>query len=96
MRFSYVPPGSILPRQFNCVGLLAGAPVPMFFALRYGQPAYAKLVPTTDPAIRQGADDSGEMGAFHFLFAPLREADLRIRLAEYIPVGLEFGIFYES
>jgi hypothetical protein len=68
----------------------------MFYSLRYGHPAYAKLLPNTDPAIRQGADDAGEMGAFHFLLAPLREADLRIRLQEYMPVGLEFGIFYES
>jgi hypothetical protein len=95
-RFSYVPTGSILPRQFKCVEQAPGAPAPMFFSLRYGHPAYAKLLPTTNSAIRRGADDSGEMGAFHFLLAPLREADLRIRLAEYIPVGLEFGIFYES
>lgn len=96
VRFSFVPAGAILPRHFQCVELAAGLPAPMFYSLRYGQPAYAKLLPTTDAAIRQGADDSGEMGAFHFLLAPLREADLRIRLQEYIPVGLEFGIFYES
>jgi hypothetical protein len=96
VRFSFVPAGAILPRQFKCVEQTAGAPYPMFYSLRYGHPAYAKLLPTTDPAIRQGADDGGEMGVFHFLLAPLREADLLIRLAEYIPVGLEYGIFYES
>ena len=36
------------------------------------------------------------MGAFHFLFAPQRESDLRTRLDEYLRVGLEAGIFYES
>jgi hypothetical protein len=36
------------------------------------------------------------MGAFHFLLAPLRETDLRVRMQEYLPVGLEFGIFYET
>jgi hypothetical protein len=96
VRFSYLPAGAIVPRQFQCVEQAPGAPVPMFYSLRYGHPAYAKLLPTTDSAIRQGADDAGEMGAFHFLLAPLREADLRIRLQEYMPVGLEFGIFYES
>lgn len=96
VRFSYLPAGAIVPRQFQCVEQAPGAPAPMFYSLRYGHPAYAKLLPTTDSAIRQGADDAGEMGAFHFLLAPLREADLRIRLQEYIPVGLEFGIFYES
>jgi hypothetical protein len=96
VRFSFVPAGSILPRNYECVEQAAGGPAPMFYSLRYGCPAYAKLLPTTDPAIRQGADDAGEMGAFHFLLAPLRDADLRIRLQEYMPVGLEFGIFYQS
>jgi hypothetical protein len=96
VRFSFVPAGAVLPRNFECVEQATGTPSPMFYSLRYGHPAYAKLTPTTDPAILQGADDAGEMGAFHFLLAPLREADLLIRLQEYIPVGLEFGIFYES
>jgi hypothetical protein len=96
VRFSFVPAGAVLPRNYECVEQAPGGPAPMFYSLRYGHPAYAKLLPTTDPAIRQGADDAGEMGAFHFLLAPLREADLRIRLQEYMPVGLEFGIFYES
>ena len=34
--------------------------------------------------------------AFHFVLAPQRETDLRVRLQEYIPVGMEFGIFYET
>jgi hypothetical protein len=96
VRFSFVPVGAVLPRNFECVEQAPGTPSPMFYSLRYGNPPYAKLTPTTDPAIRQGADDAGEMGAFHFLLAPQREADLLIRLQEYIPVGLEFGIFYES
>jgi hypothetical protein len=96
VRFSYLPTGAIVPRQFECVEQGPNEPAPIFYSLRYGSPAYAKLVPSTDPAIRQGADDGGEMGAFHFVLAPLRETDLRIRMQEYIPVGLEFGIFYEN
>ena len=53
-------------------------------------------MPSTDDAIRRGADDDGEMGAFHFVLAPLRENDLRVRLQEYLPAGLEFGIFYQT
>ena len=55
-----------------------------------------RLLPATDDLIRRGADDSGEMGAFHFLLAPLRETDLRVRIREFLPVGLEFGIFYQT
>jgi hypothetical protein len=96
VRFSFLPTEAIVPRQFECVEQAPGSPSPMFYSFQYGNPAYAKLLPTTDSTIREGADDGGEMGAFHFLLAPLCEADLRIRLQEYIPVGLEFGIFYES
>ncbi len=96
VRFSYVPAGAILPRQFQCVEQAPGMPAPMFYSLEYGNLAYAKLLPTTNTAIREGADDGGEMGAYHSILAPLREADLLTRLAEYIPVGMEYGIFYES
>ncbi|HTW47747.1 MAG TPA: hypothetical protein VMD92_07355 [Acidobacteriaceae bacterium] len=96
VRYSYVPTGAILPRQFQCVEQAPGTPAPMFYALQYGNPAYAKLLPTTDSSIREGADDGGEMGAYHSILAPQREADLLTRLAEYIPVGMEYGIFYES
>ena len=36
------------------------------------------------------------MGAFHFVLAPLRESDLVIRLQEYVPVGLDAGLIYNS
>ncbi len=98
VRFSYLPVGSVVPRQFECVGieLSEGAPQPLFYSLRYGDPGYGKLWPSTGDSIRQGAEDGGEMGAFHFVLAPLRENDLRVRLQEYLPVGLEFGVFYQN
>jgi hypothetical protein len=96
VRFSYLPAGSVLPRQFECVEQGEGVPQPLFYSLRYGDPGYGKLWPSTDDSIREGADDGGEMGAFHFVLAPLRENDLRVRLQEYLPLGLEFGIFYQN
>lgn len=96
VRFSYVPASSILPRNFECVQEGPGEPQPAFVSLLYGDPGYCKLSWCTDDQIRRGADDGGEMGAFHFLLAPLRETDLSIRMQEYIPVGMEFGIYYEN
>jgi len=78
------------------VGTTGIPPGPLFESLRYGDPGYAKLMTQTDDRIRRGADDGGEMGGFHFVLAPQRETDLRVRLQEYMPVGLEFGIFYET
>jgi hypothetical protein len=96
VRFSYLPAGSMIPRRFQCVEQGPGSPQPRFCSLRYGDPGYCKLSDFTDDAIRRGADDGGEMGAFHFLLAPLRETDLRVRIQEYLPVGLEFGVFYQT
>jgi hypothetical protein len=54
------------------------------------------MLACTDDGIRRGADDGGEMGAFHFVLAPLRESDLTVRLQEYLPVGLDAGIVYQT
>lgn len=67
---------------------------PLFTALRYGDPAYGQLSQRCAPEIRQGADDEAEMGAFHDLYQPQRETNLRVRLDEYLRFGLEAGIFY--
>jgi hypothetical protein len=96
VRFSYLPQGAITPRKFECVAAGRGVPGPLFASLRYGDPAYGKLLFSTDDRVRRGADDGGEMGAFHFLLAPQRETDLRVRVQEYLPAGMEFGVFYET
>jgi hypothetical protein len=36
------------------------------------------------------------MGAFHALYQPQRESNLRIRLDEYLRFGLEAGLFFET
>ena len=96
VRFSFLPFGAVTPRRFECVEQAFASPQPLFFSLRYGHPGYMKLLASTDDTIRRGADDGGEMGCFHFLLAPQRESDLKIRLQEYLPVGLEFGLIYQN
>ena len=96
MRFSFLPYQAVTPRRFECVEQALASPQPYFFALRYGQPAYMKLLTSTDDSIRRGASDGGEMGAFHSLLAPQRESDLQIRMQEYLPVGLEVGLVYQN
>lgn len=69
---------------------------PSFSTLRYGLASYAQLRLSCPGQIRAGADDEAEMGAFHDLYQPQRETNLRIRLDEYLRFGLEAGIFYDS
>ncbi len=46
--------------------------------------------------IARGADDESEMGVWHFLHNAKREMNLRLRLEEYLRLGLEAGLFYET
>ena len=67
---------------------------PQFTAQRYGRPAYAQLAGACAAEIKRGADDESEMGVYHDLFQPQREATLRARLAEYTPAGMDVGTFF--
>lgn len=98
LRFSYAPPGSIVPRRHRCQpgeGDAAGN-APSFTTLRYGEAAYARLAAGTAAAILTGSEDESEMGVFRRLYEPQRESDLRTRLDEYLRVGLSAGIFHAS
>ncbi|MHC1767282.1 MAG: hypothetical protein AB9869_23885 [Verrucomicrobiia bacterium] len=70
--------------------------LPAFTSLRYSDPGYGQLRMAAPRQIRAGADDEAEMGAFHDLFQPQRESNIRTRLREYLRFGLEAGVFYET
>lgn len=98
VRFSFVPAAARTPRRFQCVpraGVDPGA-VPHHTSLRFGDPGYGQLRRATPRAIRVGSDDESEMGVTHGLYQPQREANLGIRLEEYLRFGLEAGLFYAT
>jgi hypothetical protein len=99
VRFTWLPFDSLTPRRHRCQPEAPAGEsdvAPRFTSLRYGEAAYCQLARATVDAIRRGADDEAEMGAFHSLFAPQREANLQVRLREFLRVGLAAGIFYET
>ena len=67
---------------------------PRFNSVRYGKPDYCQLANDCAEEIRRGADDESEMGVFHDLFQPQRAANLRARLDEFTPAGMDAGIIY--
>ncbi|MEP6570458.1 MAG: hypothetical protein ABJC10_11855 [Acidobacteriota bacterium] len=67
---------------------------PQFNSIRYGIPMYCQLAETCAQEIKRGADDESEMGVFHDLFQPQREANLRARLDEYTPAGIDVGVIF--
>ena len=99
VRFSYLPLASRAPRRHRCRPEHEDEAVrvrPQFSSLRYGEAGYCQLSPLCAGEIRQGADDEAEMGAFHDLYQPQRESNLRVHLEEYLRFGLEAGVFYAS
>lgn len=68
--------------------------VPSFTTTLYGPPAFAQLLLSCPAEIRTGAEDGSEMGAFSHLKQPQRESNLKIRLDEYLPFGLDPAVVY--
>lgn len=67
---------------------------PEYTAERYGNPAFGQLSLTCAEDITTGAENGAEMGAFATLQQPQRAANLRLRLDEYLPFGLQAGLIY--
>jgi hypothetical protein len=99
VRFSYLPLEALVPRRFRCQPAASADQsrvVPMFNSLRYGDAAYGQLSRRSAAEILSGADDGSEMGVHHELMAQQRESNLRLRLAEYLRVGLDSGLLFET
>lgn len=67
---------------------------PQLNSERYGTPDYCQLSESCADEIKRGADDESEMGVFHNLFQPQRDANLRARLDEFVQAGMQVGIIY--
>jgi hypothetical protein len=89
-----IKPGLTAAEKAQIRNFTEGWLVPSFTARRYGQPAYAQLHLACPEEIRTGAEDGSEMGAFCHLKQPQRESNLRMRLQEYLPFGLQAGLIY--
>lgn len=109
LRFCYVTPGSRTPRRYQCQPDLAARDKestakaaaeagvrPRFNSVRYGRPDYCQLADDCPTEITRGADDESEIGVFHDLYQPQRAANLRARLDEYSPAGMDAGVIFTN
>ncbi len=60
---------------------------PLFLSTRYGEPGCGVLHPGAADALREGAEDGGEMGAYHGLRHVLRETATLRKLRDFLPLG---------
>jgi hypothetical protein len=94
VRFSYVTTASTTPRRYRCAPAPGTTVRPAFVSTSFGHSAFAQLSPVCPDAIARGAEDGGEMGAWHFLHSPQRLDNLRRALDEYLRFGLEAGSMF--
>jgi hypothetical protein len=98
VRFCFLPAKAITPQQYRC---LPGDPsgedgfLPKFVILRYGHPSYGLLSGDTPMAIWTGADNGSQIGVYNFLQETEAVRNVQLRAQEYVPFGLETGIFLE-
>ena len=69
---------------------------PSFTSMRPADPGFGQLAPDCPAELVTGADDEGEMGAYHFLQQQLRLANLTSQLDHYLRFGLEAGVFFAT
>lgn len=62
---------------------------------RFGEPGCGVLDLITTPAIREGAEDAGEMGAYHHLFYCAQIRSVKAKLKSFLPLGQEIAIRYD-
>jgi hypothetical protein len=95
VRFSAFVEGSQLHQPYESVAI--GERAGIFHSRRFGDPDYAQLTRLADREIRIGApgatisagtQDGSEMGAFALEKNPIKERGLRIKLSEFMPIGL--------
>lgn len=84
-RFSAAPAGSRLPHPFRAVVWDGG---PVFSSLRFGDPGYAWLAEAAPDALRRGAENGSELGAWSASLNPIKEDSLARKVEEYLPFGL--------
>jgi hypothetical protein len=97
VRFSFLPLGSRAPRRYRCRPDAPGSTVaPRFTSLDLADAGFAQLAADCPETISAGADDEGEMGAFHLVQQHRRLANLTSQLDHYVRFGLEAGVFFST
>jgi hypothetical protein len=98
VRYSRVPPGSRTKGRFQRAENTTESPVFFDFPIcgepdarssQFGRPGYRVLHPATPESICFGAEDGGEMGAYHERRYCLQGAAVLDKLEDFLPVGIE-------
>jgi hypothetical protein len=96
VRFCFLPAKTLAPQQYRCLppdSTQEDLFLPKFVTLQYGHPSYGLLSGDTPMAVWTGADNGSQMGVYYLLQETEAVRNVQLRAPEYLPFGLEDGIF---
>ncbi len=96
VRFCSLPADTRAPQQYRCLppdSTQVDLFLPKFVTLQYGHPSYCLLSGDTPMAVWTGADNGSQMGVYYLLQETEAVRNVQLRAPEYLPFGLEDGIF---
>lgn len=85
-----------VPSMLRINGLGCSHEAAIFFNSEFGRPGCGVLHPATPITIRTGAEDGGEMGAYHGMRYNARQAAVLDKLQDFLPVGIEAMLIPDS
>ena len=86
-RFSAAAAGDLVPRPYESHFFKGGLPEGMFVSRRFGDAGFAQLSETAPFEIRTGGEGGTEIGAFNRALDPIKRADLRAKIDEFMPIN---------
>ena len=70
--------------------------MPVFYTTQWGEPGCGVIHPVSPESIRNGAEDGGEMGAFHHRAYALAWEAVIQKLNDYLPVGMGVALIPDN
>lgn len=95
-RFSAAPSGGRVPQAYESHFFTPALPAGTFLSTRFGDASFAQLAETAPEEIRTGGTGGTEMGAYRHALDPIKRADLRDKLAEFMPINAIAQLVFET
>jgi hypothetical protein len=95
-RFSAAASGGRVPHPYESHFFAGGLPDGTFVSRRFGDPGYAQLSEIAPVEIREGGEGGTEIGAFNRALDPIKRADLRAKLDEFLPITAIAQLVFET
>src|SRR5690606_692838 len=95
-RFSAAASGGLVPQPYRSHFFNGGLPPHTFVSRRFGDAGYAQLTEIAPAQIRSQGENGTEMGAFGAALDPIKRADLRAKLDEFMPINAIAQLVFET